>query len=322
VTLGWLLRFLAGRLLVMVPLLLLISIGVFSLLQLAPGSTERILLGGRPSTPEVLAAIRERYHLDDPFLVQYGRWLAGVIQLDFGTSIRAGEPVLSMIIRRLDITVFLGLFGFVIALLVGLLMGIVAALRRGSALDRLLVALSVVGVSAPAFATGILLLYLFGLVLDIFPVFGAGDEGFVDRLWHLTLPAIALALSALALIVKVTRAALIEELDKDYVAFARARGLGFGRVLFGYALRNALVSVVTASGLVLIYMLTGAVLVEVTFSLPGLGSMLVEAVQGLDIPLVQGLVIVIAVFIVVVHLVIDILYRLIDPRIRFGGSHG
>jgi peptide/nickel transport system permease protein len=188
-------------------------------------------------------------------------------------------------------------------------------------LDRLLVAVSVMGVSAPAFASGILLLYLFGVVLDFFPVFGAG-RGFVDRLWHLTLPAIALALSAMALIVKVTRAALIEELDRDYVAFARARGLSFRRVLFGYALRNALVSVVTASGLVLIYMLTGAVLVEVTFSLPGVGSLLVDAVQGLDIPLVQGLVIVLAVFIVVVHLVIDILYRLIDPRIRFGGAHG
>lgn len=320
-TLGWLARFLAGRLLVMIPLLLVISIGVFSLLQLAPSTPERILLGGRPSTPEVLAAIRERYHLDDPFLVQYGRWLAGVVQLDFGTSIRAGEPVLPMIIRRLDITVFLGLFAFVIALVVGLFMGIVAALRRGSGLDRLLVALSVVGVSAPAFASGILLLYLFGVVLDLFPVFGAGDD-LIDRLWHLTLPAIALALSAMALIVKVTRAALIEELERDYVAFARARGLSFRRVLFGYALRNALVSVVTASGLVLIYMLTGAVLVEVTFTLPGLGSLLVDSVQGLDIPVVQGLVIVIAVFIVFVHLVIDILYRLIDPRIRYGGAHG
>ncbi len=320
-TLGWLARFLASRLLVLIPLLLVISFGVFSLLQLAPSTPERILLGGRPSTPEVLAAIRERYHLDDPFLVQYGRWLVGVVQLDFGTSIRAGEPVLPMIIRRLDITVFLGLFGFVIALVVGLLVGMVAALRRGSPLDRALVALSVVGVSAPAFASGILLLYLFGVVLDWFPVFGAGD-GMLDRLWHLTLPAVALALSAMALIVKVTRAALIEELERDYVAFARARGLSFRRVLFGYALRNALVSVVTASGLVLIYMLTGAVLVEVTFTLPGVGSLLVEAVQGLDIPLVQGLVIVIAVFIVVVHLIIDILYRLIDPRIRFGGAHG
>jgi peptide/nickel transport system permease protein len=321
VTLGWLARFLAGRLLVLVPLLLVISLGVFALLQLAPSTPERILLGGRPSTPEVLAAIRERYHLDDPFMVQYWRWLLGVIQLDFGTSIRAGEPVLSMIFRRLDITLFLGVFGFLIALVMGLLMGIVAALRRGSALDRLLVALSVVGVSAPAFASGILLLYFFGVVLDWFPVFGAGDD-VLDRLWHLTLPAIALALSAMALIVKVTRAALIEELERDYVAFARARGLSFRRVLFGYALRNALVSVVTASGLVLIYMLTGAVLVEVTFTLPGVGSLLVDAVQGLDIPVVQGLVIVIAVFIVVVHLVIDILYRLIDPRIRFGGPHG
>jgi peptide/nickel transport system permease protein len=321
VTGGWLARFLLGRLLVLVPLLLLISLGVFSLLQLAPSTPERVLLGGRPATPEVLDAIRERYHLDDPFLIQYGRWLLGVIQLDFGTSIRAAEPVLPMIIRRLDITLFLGAFGFLIALVVGLLMGIVAALRRGTVLDRLLVAVSVMGVSAPAFASGILLLYLFGVVLDFFPVFGAG-RGFVDRLWHLTLPAIALALSAMALIVKVTRAALIEELDRDYVAFARARGLSFRRVLFGYALRNALVSVVTASGLVLIYMLTGAVLVEVTFSLPGVGSLLVDAVQGLDIPLVQGLVIVLAVFIVVVHLVIDILYRLIDPRIRFGGAHG
>jgi peptide/nickel transport system permease protein len=173
-----------------------------------------------------------------------------------------------------------------------------------------------VGVSAPAFATGILLLYVFAVELGWFPVFGEGS-GVVDRLHHLALPALALALTGMGLVLKLTRTAVIGSLDQDYVTFARARGISNQRVLIAYALRNALVPIITAAGLLLAYMLAGTVLVEVTFALPGLGSLLIDSVRTLDVPMVQALAILIATLVVVVNLVADIVYVAVDPRISF-----
>lgn len=311
-----LLLFVARRLVALVLLLLIISFGVFALLYIAPGSVEQVLLGTRPSNPETLQAIRDEHNLDDPFLTQYAKWLQGAVVLDFGRSIRTSEPVLSGIRDRMGLTLFLGMFGFLIALVLGVLLGVVAAVKKRGFIDRSVVGLSVIGVSAPAFATGIFLLYIFAVLLGWFPAFGQG-EGFTDRLWHLTLPALALALTAMALILKLTRAAMITALEQDYVAFARARGIPRTRVLFTYAFRNALVPVVTAAGLILGYMLTGAVLVEVTFALPGVGSLLVDSVEFKDVPMVQGLTMVVAFVIIFVNLLTDILYLFIDPRIRF-----
>lgn len=308
-------RFITARLAALALLLALISFGVFSLLYLAPGSTEQVLLGTRPATPETLRAIRHEYHLDQPFLTQYWIWAKAAVHLDFGRSVRTSEPVLSGIASRFGVTAFLGGFAFVIAMAFGVGLGIASALRRTSLVDRGVVLFAVVGVSAPAFATGILLLYLFAVVLPWFPAFGSGS-GFVDRLYHLTLPAIALALTAMALIVKLTRAGMIGALEQDYVVFARARGVSSRRILFSYALRNALIPVITGAGLILGYMLTGAVLVEVTFALPGIGSLLVDSVTFKDLPMVQGIVLLIAVVIVVVNLVTDLLYLAVDPRIR------
>ncbi len=236
------------RLLVLVALLLLISLIVFGLLYAAPGSVEQVLMGTRPPNPETIAAIREQHNLDEPFVAQYWLWLKDAVQLDFGRSIRTSEPVLSSITDRLYLSTFLGVYGFVIAVGIGVPLGVLAALRQRTALDRSVVGLSVIGVSAPAFATGIALLYFFAVVLGWFPVFGPG-EGFVDRLWHLALPAFALALTAMALLLKLTRAAMIVALGQDYVTFARARGMSRRRVIFGYALRNALIPVVTSAGL-------------------------------------------------------------------------
>lgn len=314
-------RFIVRRLLIAVPLLVLITFAVFTLVHLAPGSPERTLLGSRPSTPETLAAIRARWHLDDPFLVQYALWLKGVVVGDLGRSITGNQPVTAAIGRKLGLTVYLGAYALLIAVVIGIPLGMWAALRRGSRTDRTVVGLSVLGVSAPAFATGLLLLYVFGVVLDWFPIFGAG-EGFFDRGWHLTLPAIALSVSVLALIVKITRAAMIDELDQDYVAFARARGLSRRRILGRYALRNALIPIVTAAGIIVVLLFGGAVLIEVTFGLQGLGTLLVDSVHDRDVPVVQGLVLITAVFVIVVNLGLDVLYTLIDPRIRFGRVEG
>ena len=310
-------RLILSRLMVAVPLLLIISFGVFALVHLAPGDPVRALLGTRPSDPDTLASLRERYHLDDPFIVQYGKWLWQVLQGDFGRSISGNRLVLSAIKERAGVTIFLSLVSTVIVLVVGVLLGMIAAFRRGSRLDRALVMFGVFGISSPAFVTGIFLLYLFGVVLGWFPTFGAG-RGFADRFWHLALPALALALSVMAIVVKITRASMIEELDRDYITFARARGLSATRITFAYLLRNALIPVVTAAGLIVVGLLASAIYVEVTFALPGLGSLTVDAVQKRDIPLIQGTTLVFSVFVILVNLLIDVAYTLIDPRIRFG----
>jgi peptide/nickel transport system permease protein len=310
------LRFILRRLAIAIPLLLIVTFGVFALVHLAPGDPVRALLGSRASDPATLAAIRERYHLNDPFIVQYGKWLWQVLQGDLGRSIQGSQLVTSAIRQRLGLTIFLGLMSSFLVLLFGILLGMLAGFRRGSRLDRGLVMFGVFGISSPAFVTGILLLYLFGVVIGWFPIFGAG-RGFIDRFWHLTLPAAALALSIMAIVVKITRAAVIQELDKDYVVFARARGLSPLRIVFGYVLRNALIPVVTAAGLIIVGLVANAIYVEVTFALPGLGSLTVEAVQRRDIPLIQGTTLVFAGFVILLNLLIDLAYILIDPRIRF-----
>jgi peptide/nickel transport system permease protein len=279
----------------------------------------QLLLGTRQASPELVRSLRHEYNLDKPFLERYGIWLAHAAQLDFGRSIRTQEPVLDGISGRLGLSLFLGLYAFLISLALGVPLGILAAVRKRGATDRAVVGLSVVGVSAPAFATGIAFLYVFAVLLGWFPVFGAGD-GFGDRLYHLTLPAFALALTVMALIVKLTRAAMIGALEQDYVTFARARGVARSSVLVRYALRNALVPIVTAAGAVLGVLIAGAVFVEVAFDLPGIGSLLVESVESKDIPMVQGLTIVIALVIVVVNLLTDLAYLAVDPRIRFGAA--
>jgi len=310
---GW---YILRRLLIAVPLLIAVTLFVFALIHIAPGSPERSLLGTRPATPETLAAIRAKWNLDESFIMQYLLWLKGVATGDFGRSIASNQPVTDAIGQRLGLTLYLGSYAILLAIGLGIPLGMWAALRRGSAIDRTVVGVSVLGVSAPAFATGLLLLYVFGVLLGWFPTFGAG-EGFLDRAYHLTLPAIALALSLLALIVKITRAAMIDELDRDYVAFARARGLPRKHVLGRYVLKNALVPIVTAAGIIVVALVGGAVLVEVTFGLKGLGTLLVDAVIDRDIPVIQGLVLLTAVFVIVVNLGLDVLYTVIDPRIRF-----
>jgi peptide/nickel transport system permease protein len=312
-----LVRFILWRLAVAVPLLLIISFGVFALVHLAPGDPVRALLGTRPSDPETLATLRERYHLNDPFIVQYGKWLWQVLHGDLGRSINGNRRVLSAIQERASVTVFLSIISSAIVLIFGILLGAVAAIRRGTRLDRAVVMFGVLGISSPAFVTGIFLLYFFGVVLGWFPTFGPG-RGFIDRLWHLTLPALALAFSVMAIVLKITRAAMIEELDRDYVVFARARGLNSARITFAYVLRNAMIPVVTAAGIIVVSMLAGAIYVEVTFALPGLGALTIDAVQKRDIPLIQGTTLVFACFVVLVNLAVDIIYALIDPRIRFG----
>ncbi|WP_406027768.1 ABC transporter permease [Nocardioides sp. NBC_00850] len=309
--------FLLRRLGALLVTLTILSFVIYSLLYIAPGSPVDILLGSQPRTPETVQLLNERYHLDEPFLTQYWIWAQSALQLDFGTSIQTTLPVEEEISSRLPVSLFLGVFAFALTMVLGVGLGVVSALRRKTAVDRGIVGATVVALSTPAFVSGVLLLFLFAIVVPIFPATGAG-EGFADRVWHLTLPAVALALTVSAFVLKHTRAALIGVIDQDYVTFARARGLGSARILLTYVLRNALIPIVTISGLVLGALITSAFLVEVTFSLPGIGTLLVDAAINKDLPMIQGVALVIAVVIMVANLLADLLYMAVDPRIRLG----
>ena len=311
-----LLRLVLIRLAQAVPLMLAISLIVFALIHIAPGDPVRTLLGTKQATPEAMAAIRARYNLDDPFLVQYGKWLLQVMQGDLGRSISGNRKVVNIIGERLSLSLFLATMSGVLVLVCGIGLGALAALRRGTWVDRMAVTFGVLGISAPAFVVGIFMLYVFGVLLGWFPTYGAG-EGVLDRFWHLVLPTVALTFSVMAIVIKVTRAAMIEVLAKDYVTFARARGLGRRQILIRYVLRNALIPVATAAGLVIVSLIAGSIFVEVTFALPGLGTLTVDAVSKRDIPLIQGTTLVFSAFVVLANLTVDILYTLIDPRIGF-----
>jgi peptide/nickel transport system permease protein len=310
-----LLLFIVRRLIVGALVLLVLSFAVFVLLYISPGSVIDALLGTTPRTPQMVHFLKHRFHLDQPFLTQYWIWLKGTIQLHFGTSSITQGPVSEEIKRRLPTSLLLGLYAYFLTLLLGVVPGFIAALKNNKATGKLVVAGSMVALCAPAFVTGVFLLYLFAIVWPIFPVAGAG-AGFVDGLRHLTLPAIALALPASAFILRHTRASVLGVLNQDYVTFARARGLSSRRIMLTYSLRNALIPVVTASGLMLAVLITGAVLVEQTFSLPGIGQLLVSSATSKDLPMLQGLTMVVATIVILANLLADVAYALIDPRIR------
>jgi len=307
------------RLLVSFVLLVGISFLVFSLLDLAPGNAVTVLLGSRPRTPETIRALTHEYHLDKPFFTQYWLWAKEAVQLHFGNSVQTTLPVTDEITARLPTTLFLGAYAFILTMISGIGLGVASALKRRTSVDRGIVAFASIGLSTPAFVSGVVLLYVFAILIPWFPVFGTGS-GFFDELWHLTLPAVALAMVSAALVVKHTRAAMTSVLDQDYVIFARARGLSRRRVLFGYALRNALIPVATIGALTLAFVITGAVLVEVTFSLPGVGSLLVQSADTQDLPMLQGVTMLMAAVIMGANLLADLLYLAVDPRIRLGSQ--
>jgi peptide/nickel transport system permease protein len=312
-----LLVFVLRRLVVLAVLLVAISFVTFSLLYISPGNLIDILLGARPHTAATVRVLTREYHLNKPFLEQYWLWARQAVQLRFGASIQTSLSVTSEITARLPLTMFLGIYSFILTMVFGIGLGVASALGRGNVVDRGLTGAVMLGLSTPAFVAGVALLYVFAIRVRWFPAYGVGS-GFFDELWHLTLPAIALAVTTVAYVVRHTRAAMIGVLDQDYVVFARARGLSRNRVLYVYLLRNALIPVITISGVILSSLIVGVVLVEVAFSLPGLGSLLVTAATSKDLPVLQGVVLLFAVVIVVANLLADVVYMVVDPRIRVG----
>jgi peptide/nickel transport system permease protein len=312
----WIRRYVRRRLLVLIPLALFVTLAAFVLTHIAPGGPLAALLEDQPTSPAVIEAIKAKYKLDDPLPVQYFDWFVGILHGDFGRSILTNETVLNEIGRRVNITLFLNGMGIVIAICLGIPLGVVAALRRGRFLDRVLVGVSVLLMSTPAFALALFLLYFLGFKAGLFPLFGPGDW-VVSRVHHLALPAITLGLHGMGFVMRLTRASMLEQFEQDYVAFARARGLGSFHITVRYALRNALIPITTAAGLLMTGLLTGAVLVETVFGLPGLGTLLVNAVISGDFPVIQGALLIIAAWIIMVNIAVDIAYVYIDPRVGF-----
>ncbi|WP_150462089.1 ABC transporter permease [Nesterenkonia ebinurensis] len=310
--------FLAKRLASLIAVLFIVSILIFSLLALSPGSIVSTLIGTRPATPELIAALEERYRVNDPYPVQYWHWLTNAFQGDLGHSVRTGEPVVSVIASRLPLTLQLGAYALILVVAVGIPLGMLAGMRRGRPVDRITSTVAIVAMSAPAFAVAILLIWVFGVWLEWLPVYGAGD-GFFGRVYHLTLPAVSLAVAMAAVLHRQTRAATMHVMDQDYVTFARSRGVSRMRILIRYALRNTSLPIVTSAGVILIVALSGAVLVERVFALQGVGTLMIESVDYNDLPVVQGLAMLLALLIIIINQLVDLLALVIDPRTRMRG---
>ena len=310
-------RFLLTRTLSSLALLLVVSFVIFSFVYIAPGNPLAVLLGGHPVAQSVITAIRAHNHLNDPFFVQFGIWLGDVLHGDFGESVASQAPVAQVVGPRIVPTLELAAYAWVLVVLFGAGSGIVAAVRRGKATDAVISGVMLVAASLAQYVSAIVLIVVFAVKLAWFPVFGLGG-GFGDRLYHLTLPAIAMALSLSAFLGRITRTAMIDALQLDYVDTARSRGFGSRSVIFRHALRSALVPIVTVGGLTIGYLITGAVLIEYTFGLNGLGYELVAAIQNKDFAVVQAIALLFTATFVIANLASDLLYMLIDPSVRLG----
>ena len=315
------LAFLTRRVLLSLPALFGVALVVFLLMRAVPGDVVTSLVGLEGNiTPERRAELERMFGLDLPVHVQFGRWLAAAAQGDLGSSLRTGRPVGVDLALRFPVTLQLTLFSLLVALLIAVPAGIAAALRRGRVLDYAVSVFALLGLSLPSFFLGILLILLFSLQLGWLPPAGyvPFTEAPLDNLRHMLLPSVSLGLVLAAATTRIVRSTMLEVLNRDFVRTARAKGLGEPRVVYRHALRNALIPVVTVVGLQFGTLLGGAVIIEQVFSLPGVGRFALEGINLRDYPVVQGAVLLIAAAFIVVNLFVDVLYSLIDPRIRYG----
>jgi peptide/nickel transport system permease protein len=306
------------RILTTIPVMLFVAFFVFSLLYLAPGDPAAIIAGDQ-ATPADIARIRVSLGLDRPFLVRFGDWLWHVLHGDLGTSIFTNLPVTHMIAQRLEPTLSLMILTVLLSLLVAIPLGVLAAWKQGTWIDRLVMVLAVFGFSTPVFVVGYILAYIFALKLGWLPVQGFTpiSRGLWPFLRTLILPSVALGLIYIALIARITRATMLEVLSQDYVRTARAKGVSQSGILYVHALKNAAVPIVTVVGLGVALLIGGAVVTETVFAIPGLGRLTTDAILQRDYPVIQGVVLMFSFVYVIVNLVVDLLYTLFDPRIRY-----
>ncbi len=306
-------RFLLGRLAATIPVLLGVWFLVFMMLHLVPGDPVKVMLADFQTNPQQVELLRAQLHLDDPLPKQFARFVLNATHGDLGISIRSKRPVRTEIAENLGNTLQLAIAALIVAAVVGVVLGMVAAINQNGWLDFGPMLVALCGVSMPSFWLGLLLIFLFSLRLGWFPATGGGDVR------HLILPALTLGLGASAIIARLTRSSMLEVLRQEYMTTARAKGLRETRVVLRHGMKNALIPVVTIFGLQFGSLMAGTVIVETVFARPGIGRLIVTAILAKDFPVVQGLVLFIATIYVVANLLVDISYGILDPRIRLGG---
>lgn len=310
--------YIVRRLLSTIPVMIVVAICVFLLLHLAPGDPAAIIAGDN-ATPESIAQIRAKLGLDDPLIVQFGRWVWNLLQGDFGISIFSNVPVITLVGQRLEPTLSLAATTLVVAVSIAITIGVLAAWKAGGALDRFVMGFAAMGFSVPVFVVGYLLIYLFAIELRWLPVQGYRPiaEGIWPWLRNLILPSVALGMAYVALIARITRASMLEVLAEDYMRTAKAKGVATRPMLLRHALKNAAVPIVTVIGIGVALLISGVVITETVFNVPGIGRLTVDAIAKRDYPIIQGVMILCAGAYVLVNLAVDLTYTFLDPRIRY-----
>ncbi|MFS8110651.1 ABC transporter permease [Rhizobium jaguaris] len=311
-------RYILQRLFGMIVVMFLVVTIVFVIVRVTPGDPAAVMLGP-DATAQDIASLRARLGLDQPLALQYLYYFGQLLRGDLGQSIFLNEPVTAALVERAEPTFFLTVFSLIIASIIALPIGIYSAYRRGSLFDQAATALAMLAASIPSFWLGLILIQSFAVRHGIFPVSGYGGPGssFVDRMYHLALPSIVLGVVSSALILRFTRASMLDVLGDDYIRTARAKGLIERKVILKHALKNALIPILTVIGLTAAVLISGAVVTETIFSLPGIGNLVVSAVLRRDYPVIQGALLVIAGLYVLINFAIDMLYLLVDPRVRY-----
>ena len=312
------LDFIIRRLLSTVLVMAIVAVFIFLLLRLSPGDPAAIIVGDNATQVQV-DAVRKQLGLDDALVVQFVRWIAGVLRGDLGISIFSHEPVSKLIAQRVEPTVSLATTTLLLAVTIAVVFGVLAAWQAGTWVDRSVMVLSVVCFSVPVFVVGYLLIYLFSIKLGWLPVQGYTPiaEGFVPWIRNLILPSIALGLAYVALIARITRTSMLDVLSEDYIRTARAKGVATGPMLMKHALKNAGVPIVTVIGIGVALLIGGVVITETVFNIPGIGRLVVDAISQRDYPIIQGVTLIFAGVYVIVNLIVDLSYTLLDPRIRY-----
>jgi peptide/nickel transport system permease protein len=313
-----LLRIAVQRVIGAIPVLIIVSLITFGMMRLIPGDPSAVI-GGLSATPAQLALIRADLGLDEPWPMQLVKWYGGLLQGNLGRSILLGQDVMQVTLNRLPITLALSAYAMVITLVVGLASGILAALRQNSAVDTAAMVVAMLGISVPNFFIGLLMIILFAVNLGWLPT--GGYIAFTDDPWGWlrtsTMPAVSLALLQMGLLARITRSTMLEVLRQDYIRTARAKGLPARLVVTKHALANALIPITTVVGIIVSLLISGSVVTETLFSIPGMGQLLTQAVLNRDYPMVQGGLFLVTAFLVLVNIFVDVMYAMLDPRVRY-----
>lgn len=310
-------KFIAKRLLSVIPVLFVVSVVIFTLLKMVPGSPAAAMLGDL-ATAQDIAALEAKMGLDRPLIEQYFVWIGNMFQGDFGTSVVGNKAVLEVLLSHVKPTVSLAAYALLISSAIAIPMGMLAARKKGTSIDHGVTVLSLAGISLPSFLFGLFLMLLFAVKLQFFPVSGYVEisRGLIPHLKSLTLPAVALGFMNAALMMRMTRSAMLEVLGSDYIKMAKAKGVRNVVIVAKHALRNSLVTIITMIGQSAVQMLAGAAVIESLFSIPGLGQLMVNSIGRRDYYVIQAIVLLIALFNVLINIVVDLLYGVADPRVR------